>query len=97
MEILRGTDQFGAIGGDAASSGRDRGRSSRILFLCLLFSCFFVVPGGKTIAAEVTREYQIKAAFLYNFAQFTQWPTNAFAGPDKPLVIGILGADPFAS
>jgi hypothetical protein len=45
--------------------------------------------------AQVSREYQIKAVFLYNFVQFTQWPTNAFADAKFPIVIGILGGDPF--
>jgi hypothetical protein len=40
-------------------------------------------------------EYQIKAAFLYNFARFVNWPEEAFAGPDTPISIGILGNDPF--
>ena len=42
-----------------------------------------------------TKEYQVKAVFLYNFAQFVEWPTNAFSDPHAPLVIGILGDDPF--
>lgn len=42
-----------------------------------------------------TREYQVKAVFLFNFAQFVEWPANAFAEPQTPLVIGILGDDPF--
>ena len=41
------------------------------------------------------REYQIKAVFLYNFALFVDWPPAAFSGPQAPLVIGILGDDPF--
>ena len=42
-------------------------------------------------------EYQVKAAFLFNFAQFVDWPAPPEAVPDSaaPLVIGILGADPF--
>jgi len=40
-------------------------------------------------------EYQIKAAFLFNFARFVEWPKSAFATPTSPLVIGILGEDPF--
>lgn len=40
-------------------------------------------------------EYQVKAVFLYNFTQFVDWPAEAFAQPDAPLVIGILGQDPF--
>jgi hypothetical protein len=33
--------------------------------------------------------------FLFNFAQFVEWPQGAFAGANAPLVIGILGEDPF--
>lgn len=44
---------------------------------------------------QVSREYQLKAVFLYNFAQFTDWPPTAFSGEHSPIVIGILGPDPF--
>ena len=40
-------------------------------------------------------ENLIKAAYLYNFAMFVEWPRDAFSSPDAPLVIGILGRDPF--
>jgi YfiR/HmsC-like len=43
---------------------------------------------------ESPLEYQVKAAYLYNFAKFVDWPaTSADAG--KPFVIGVLGRDPF--
>lgn len=40
-------------------------------------------------------EYQVKAAFLYNFGKFVSWPSNAFAQADAPLVIGVFGSNPF--
>lgn len=40
---------------------------------------------------------QVKAVFLFNFAQFVTWPESAFAEPHAPLVIGVLGADPFGT
>jgi len=40
-------------------------------------------------------EAQVKAVFLFNFAQFVDWPPAAFPDTETPLVIGILGADPF--
>lgn len=40
-------------------------------------------------------EYRVKLAFLYNFAQFVQWPSDAFSSPSAPLTICILGPDPF--
>jgi len=42
-------------------------------------------------------EYQLKAVFLYNFAQFIEWPESAFATADSPLVIGVLGESPIGS
>lgn len=45
-------------------------------------------------AAPVS-EYQIKAAFLYNFAKFVEWPKCTDCKQDRPFVIGILGDDPF--
>lgn len=46
-------------------------------------------------AAEMTKESDVKAALLYNFTQFAEWPPSAFAQDGAPLVIGILGQDPF--
>jgi hypothetical protein len=40
-------------------------------------------------------EYQTKAAFLFNFAKFVDWPSHKFTQPDSPFIIGIVGADPF--
>ena len=45
--------------------------------------------------AQPSREYQIKAVFLYNFPQFVEWPAAAFPKDASPLVIGVLGDDPF--
>jgi hypothetical protein len=40
-------------------------------------------------------EYRVKAAFLYNFTKLVEWPTNAFATDKSPLIVGVLGKDPF--
>lgn len=42
-------------------------------------------------------EWRVKAAFLYNFTKLVDWPTNAFASTNAPLVIGVLGKDPFGT
>jgi hypothetical protein len=76
----------------SASRAWVRGRDLKLLWflavgaLCLSSPC----P-----AADPPREYQIKAAFLFNFAQFTEWPTNAFEQKDSPLLICTLGDNPF--
>ena len=43
----------------------------------------------------VSKEYQVKAVFLFNFAQFVAWPPSAFADASSPIVIGVLGENPF--
>lgn len=40
-------------------------------------------------------EYRVKAAFLFNFAKFVQWPLDVFQNPDEPMSFCILGPDPF--
>jgi hypothetical protein len=74
------------------------GRGSKGLF-CALFAALTFMSGGPRLPAQTTipREYQIKAAFLFNFAQFVEWPTNAFQEATTPLVIGVLGEDPFGA
>lgn len=39
---------------------------------------------------------EVKAVFLFNFAQFVEWPQAAFDTPQSPIVIGVLGEDPFS-
>ena len=45
--------------------------------------------------AAQASEAQVKAVFLFNFAQFVDWPPEAVPDSQAPLVIGILGEDPF--
>ena len=42
-------------------------------------------------------EASVKAAFLYKFANYVEWPANAFASPAAPLVIGVAGSEEVAS
>ena len=50
--------------------------------------------GGDPPAAS---EYEVKAAFLFHFTQFTDWPAALFEKTGGRIVIGVLGADPFGS
>jgi hypothetical protein len=42
-----------------------------------------------------SREYQLKAAFIYNFGQFIEWPDKAFASSDAAFVVAVIGQNPF--
>jgi len=63
-----------------------------------LLSVLCVTLAGPMVAESISsREYEIKAAFLYNFAKFVEWPPDAFQKNPGHFVIGILGPDPFGS
>ncbi len=59
-----------------------------------------LVAGGAVAVAQnggaaKYGEYEVKAAFLLNFMQFVEWPAGALPPAGTPLVIGVLGEDPF--
>jgi hypothetical protein len=45
--------------------------------------------------AQAQDEYQVKAAFLFNFVKFVEWPAEAFSDSNAPLIIGVVGDDRF--
>lgn len=73
-------------------------RSTRLTGLGFLV-CALMFSGGLVLPVQSApaSEYQVKAAFLFNFAQFVEWPASAFPQSQTPLVIGVLGQDPFGS
>src|SRR5260370_32619567 len=71
-------------------------------FLRLLITIAIVILPSFGLEARAqdssaSSEYLIKAGFIYNFANLVQWPSNSFAQPTSPIVIGILGEDPFGT
>ncbi len=64
----------------------------RAVILMALFSVV-PMPAANPAAPAEGLEYRIKAAFLFNFLKFVEWP--APANDSSPWVIGILGHDPF--
>src|SRR5262245_59247368 len=65
----------------------------------LAATCALLLAGWHAVPARgseaVPSEDQVKAAYLYNFTKFVEWPDSAFASPTAPIVIGIYGVDPF--
>ena len=66
-------------------------RITRSISACILALAISQVPAP----AQEAPEYQIKAAMLYKFALFVQWPSGTFAGPVSPFIVCVLGKDPF--
>jgi hypothetical protein len=66
-------------------------RSARAgLLACLLAGLAALAPSA---VAQAPNEYTVKAAFVYNFALYTEWPPEAFRGPETPLNICVLAAN----
>jgi len=56
-----------------------------------------LMPTLLVVQSPRASEYQVKAVFLFNFAQFVEWPTVATPDPQLPVIIGILGEDPLGT
>jgi hypothetical protein len=67
------------------------------IFRHIILTCFLI--GGIACYGQNNplQEYQVKAIFLFNFSQFTEWPAAAFDSPTAPIIIGILGKNPFGT
>ena len=67
---------------------------ARVIVMMAAIAGASVVPNADAAPPRI-REYQIKAAFLYNFVKFVDWPGEAFGDASVPITIGVLGEDPF--
>src|SRR2546429_6482843 len=74
---------------------RDLRDTKQNLPLFLLTGLLMIFLAQLVLAQSAIPEYRVKATFLFQFTQFVDWPANAFPNDRTPLVIGILGDDPF--
>jgi hypothetical protein len=63
----------------------------------LLTAHFSPATGGAPAESRTPTEYEVKAAYIYYFAKFVNWPNEAFPDGKAPLKIGVLGDDEFGS
>jgi len=64
-----------------------------VVCLALVIAAF--VAARAAAAGEKPDEYRVKAAFIVNFARFVEWPNEAFADAGSPIIVGVVGDDPF--
>src|SRR3989442_524193 len=69
-----------------------RGKSTAVSILAI---CLAIAQVLGSAAQTSTVEYEVKAAFLYNFAKFVDWPPQAFGGAGDPFAFCVAG-DAFA-
>jgi hypothetical protein len=72
-------------------------KTLRLIAAGLMCVALAVPSRAQTANSADSSEYLIKAGFTYNFAKLMQWPANAFPQANSPIVIGILGTDPFGT
>lgn len=65
-----------------------------LTFLALALLVVPIVPKARAEAAP-NKEHQIKAAFIYNFIKFVDWPEEKMADSNEPITIGIIGSEDF--
>jgi hypothetical protein len=66
------------------------------LAVTIFAALLFMGDAGRASAqGDASSEYQVKAAFLFHFAQLVDWPAEAFKGADSPLTSCTIGGDPF--
>jgi hypothetical protein len=69
------------------------------LFICVLalLCCLMVSNVYPESQSAQYKEYEVKAAFMYNFLKFVDWPEEKIAKGGNQIIIGILGQDPFGT
>lgn len=75
--------------------GRSRSRCRWLSYSILLLWILFLPGTALTKDAVVGKEYRVKAAFLYNFIRFVDWPEDKMPKGSDPMVVGVIGKDPF--
>ena len=87
----------GRVGNKILVVGRDGGRLLFLLWRLAILMTFFLGSLLTSALAMEFDEYAVKAAYLYNFAKFVEWPSGAFISSDAPLLICIAGENPFGN
>jgi len=72
------------------------GRISRLFVPAILsLGCLLASNGYAESKCASHKEYEVKAAFIYNFLKFVDWPEEKMAHSGKQIILGIIGEDPF--
>src|ERR1039458_8812121 len=73
------------------------GRQAPVHWAGLGTVLLLLLPGPHLLCAQTVSEYQVKAAYVYNFSKFVEWPAQAFASPTAPIRLCVLNDPAFES
>lgn len=71
--------------------------SQRFFSIVIVFALLGLSLPFSGQSQTASAEYKLKAVFMFNFLQFVDWPASAFPNPKDPIIIGVLGPDPFGN
>ncbi|HTP43671.1 MAG TPA: YfiR family protein [Candidatus Acidoferrum sp.] len=86
------------MSGHSAESGGGPAKQYELTVALLVVFLMLSALADSALMSAQTRpatEYQVKAAFLFNFAKFVEWPLGTFTGPTQTFDICVYGPDPF--
>jgi len=69
----------------------------RLIFLPIIFILFQANSISAFSEMQSSRALEVQAAFLIKFCSYVTWPEERFSTPESPVVVGIIGRDPFGS
>jgi YfiR/HmsC-like len=74
-------------------------KAAALRFAMTIILLSLVLLDGLSLRADASasKEYQVKAVFLFHFTEFVDWPSKSFPLETTPIVIGVLGEDPFGT
>jgi hypothetical protein len=70
-------------------------KTREILIVLVLFLIPASLTAGNSGGPAQSQEHEIKAAFLYNFMKFIEWPTDKMGDANEPVVVGLIGSKDF--
>jgi hypothetical protein len=82
----------------AVDTKKERINRRKTIFLMLFYIVCSIYAFNAFSASDIATtagEYEVKAAYIYNFAKFIEWPKEVFTDDTSPFVVGIVGEDPF--
>ena len=92
---MRKADAGGRNGKRIEAGARAGVKNLKALLLAVLLVAVSGWPPKANADANNTSEYDVKAAFLFHFAQFVEWPAEAFLSAESPLTYCMVGQDVF--
>jgi hypothetical protein len=95
LKMLSGAQRYSFADRRRLGSSRPAGRL--ILFFAVLISGLASLAWPAWGQSHEASGYEVKTAFLFNFAKFIDWPSSSFATPQSSFTICVLGVDPFGN